>query len=114
MSGGHGGIYSSWVESGFVIALIAGFLFSLSAGSTFITYALVVIVGMMFGKVIYNRRHNLLFPYYALIVGFLVGYLLGLLYGSWIIAALLFFISAYGSYKAHEKGIFKGGFGKEK
>lgn len=97
----------SWAELFFFILLVLGFLFSLLTPSAVLSYALVFCVGMMGGRLMYERKKKLQFPYYLMIVGFLIGYLLGAYYGNRNVMILLFVIGGFLSYCLHDSGIIK-------
>ena len=97
----------SWAELFFFILLVIGFLFSLLTPSAVLSYALIFVAGMMGGRLMYERKNKLQFPYYLMIVGFLIGYLLGAYYGNRNVMILLFVIGAFVSYYLHESGIIR-------
>ena len=97
-----------WVEVIFFILLIAGFLFSLAAPSAVLSYIIIFITGMMGGRLIYERRKSMVFPYILILIGFLIGYLIGSRYGHWLVTAILFVLGSILSYYLHEQGFIKG------
>ncbi|MBI2138601.1 hypothetical protein HYU13_03365 [Candidatus Woesearchaeota archaeon] len=113
MSGGHG-FHGSWVEYGFFLLLLIGFLFSLGAPNAVLSYLILIVMGLAFGRLIYLKYHQLIFPYFAIAVGFLLGYIIGNRYQSWPTVIIVFGLSAYFGYLIHKKKLLKGGFGIEK
>lgn len=113
MSGGHG-LHGRWVEYGFFILLFAGFLFSLGAPNAPLSYLILIAMGLAFGRLIYLKYHQLVFPYIAIAVGFLLGYLIGNKYQRWPTVIIVFGLSAYIGYLINKKKLLKGGFGIEK
>ena len=97
----------NWTEMFFFALLVIGFLFSLATPSAVLSYALIFVVGMMGGRLIYQRKNKLKFPYYLMIIGFLIGYIFGALYGNRNIMIILFVIGAFLSYYLHDKGIIQ-------
>ena len=97
----------NWAEMGFFTLLVIGFLFSLLTPSAVLSYALVFTAGMMGGRLMYERKERLTFPYYLMIVGFLIGYLLGAFYGNKNVMIILFVIGGFLSYYLHDSGMIK-------
>ncbi len=66
--------FKSWAEFFFFILMIVGFIVSLWATSfsAVISYIVVFLSGMVGGRLIYERKKNLPFPYYIIIIGFLI------------------------------------------
>jgi len=59
-----------WVELSAGILLFLGFIFSLLAGSAVLSYCIVVLAGMIGGRVIYKNKSNQVFPWILITVGF--------------------------------------------
>lgn len=100
--------FRNWVEVIFFILLIIGFLFSLAAPSAVLSYLIIFFAGMSGGRLIYSRKKSMVFPYFLVIIGFLVGYLIGARYGNWLVITLLFVLGSILSYYLHEQGWIKG------
>ena len=75
--------FKSWAELFFFAVMIMGFIVSLWATSfsAVISYIVIFLSGMIGGKLLYERRKKLTFPYYIIIIGFLIGYVIGTYYG---------------------------------
>jgi len=97
--------FGSWAELFFFILLVIGFFLSLLAPSAVVSYLMIFALGMMAGRLIYERKHKLQFPYYLIIVGLLIGYLLGAYYGNKKIILTLFVLGMMISYTLHNRGI---------
>lgn len=91
----------------FFVLLVLGFLFSLLTPSAVLSYALIFTVGMAGGRLMFERKNRLTFPYYLMLIGFLIGYLLGAFYGNRNIMVLLFIIGGFLSYYLHDSGIIR-------
>jgi len=104
---GTGYFFRSWAEFLFFVLLIIGFLFSLAAPSAVLSYIIIFAAGMMAGRLIYERKQKLQFPYYLIIIGFLIGYLIGARYGNWQVIMVLFVLGSLTSYYMHDKGIIR-------
>ena len=93
----------------FFLLLIAalGLVFALLVPSAIVGYALVFVSGFFAGRVLYQRRANIIFPFYLIVAGFLIGYLIGMQYGNRIIATVLYIAGAVLSYQLNSKGILK-------
>ena len=99
--------YKNWMEFFFVILMITGVLIALSAPSAIISYIIIFLSGMFAGRLIYERKNKIQFPYFMVIAGFVIGYLIGVYYGSRRIAIILFVLGAILSYKLYDKKILK-------
>ncbi|MFH1642011.1 MAG: hypothetical protein ABIC04_03870 [Nanoarchaeota archaeon] len=99
--------FKSWAEVMFFALLVIGFLFSLLTPSAVLSYALIFCAGMMGGRLIFERKDKLQFPYYLMIFGFLIGYLLGAFYGNRNVIVILFVIGGFLSYYLHDSGIIR-------
>jgi uncharacterized membrane protein AbrB (regulator of aidB expression) len=97
----------NWAELFFFILLVIGFIFSLLTPSAVLSYALIFTAGMMGGRLMYERKNKLQFPYYLMIVGFLIGYLIGAYYGNRNVMIILFIIGGLLSYYLHDTGIIR-------
>ena len=97
----------NWVEILFTILLVVGFVFSLATPSAFLSYLIVLCMGMMCGRFLYMRKKNTNVPVVFIGVGFLIGYVLGTRYGNWVVLIALFFLGDYLSYWLHDKGYLK-------
>ena len=102
-----GYFFRNWAEIIFFVLLIIGFLFSLAAPSAVLSYITIFAAGMMAGRLIYERKQKLQFPYYLIIIGFLIGYLIGARYGNWQVIIVLFVLGSLLSYYMHDKGIIR-------
>lgn len=99
--------YKNWMEFFFVLLMIIGVLIALSAPSAVISYFIIFLSGMFAGRLIYERKNKIQFPYFMIIVGFVIGYLIGVYYGSRRIVIVLFVIGAFVSYKLYDKKILR-------
>lgn len=101
--------FKSWAELFFFAVMIMGFIVSLWATSfsAVISYIVVFFSGMIGGKLLYERRKKLTFPYYIIIIGFLIGYVIGTYYGSRKIVIILFVLGLLLSYHLHKKGYIR-------
>ena len=99
--------HKNWMEFFFLVLMIIGVLIALSAPSAVISYLIIFLSGMFAGRLIYERKNKIQFPYIMIIIGFVIGYLIGVYYGSRRIVIALFVIGAILSYKLYEKKILK-------
>jgi hydrogenase/urease accessory protein HupE len=101
--------FKSWAEFFFFVLMIIGFIVALWATSfsAVISYIVVFLSGMIGGRLIYERKKNLPFPYYIIIIGFLIGYVLGTYYGSRQVIVVLFVLGILFSYHLHNKGYIR-------
>ena len=99
--------YKNWMEFLFFVLMIIGIFIALSSPSAFISYIIIFLSGIFAGRLIYERKNKMQFPYIIIIAGFVVGYLIGVYYGSRKIVILLFVIGAILGYKVYDKKILK-------
>ena len=99
--------YKDWMEIFLFIDMIVGLVFALLIPSAALSYILVFISGFFAGRLIYERKSKIIFPYIVIITTFLIGYLIGMKYGSRVVVVLLFLIGAILSYKLFDRGILK-------
>jgi len=101
--------FKSWAEFFFFVVMILGLIIGLWATSfsAVISYIVVFLSGMIGGRLLYERKHKLTFPYYIIIIGFLIGYLIGTYYGSKQVIIVLFVLGILFSYHLHNKGYIR-------
>jgi len=99
--------FKSWPEFFFFVLMVIGVIVSLAAPSAIISYFIIFVSGMMAGRILYFRKHNLHYAYFLIIVGFLIGYVIGSYYGSRKIVVLLFVIGGFLSYYLYKNKILK-------
>ncbi|MFH1510096.1 MAG: hypothetical protein ABIF10_00265 [Candidatus Woesearchaeota archaeon] len=97
-------LFKTWAETMALLLLVIGLFVSLLAGSKVITYFIITICGMMFGRLWYRVKNRFRFPWLLLIVGFLLGYIMGNIYGNILIIITLFIFGVCISYHLHNKG----------
>jgi len=96
--------FRNWAELFFFILLVIGFLLSIATPSAVISYFMIFSCGMMAGRLWFERKNKLIFPYFLIIVGFLIGYILGSFYGSRKVILTLFVLGTLISYYLHDRG----------
>ena len=99
--------YKNWMEFFFFVLMIIGILIALLVPSAVISYIVIFLSGIFAGRLIYERKDKIQFPYLMIIAGFVIGYLLGVYYGSRKIVIALFVIGTILSYILYDKNILK-------
>lgn len=99
----HGEIYKNWMEVFFVIVMLIGIMIAIVVPSNFVSYMTITASGVAAGKIIYDRKNKVRFPYILIIIGFIVGYMVGAYNASRQLILLLFVLSALVSYHVLEK-----------
>ncbi len=94
--------FESWVEISFFVLLALGFGLGKLVVDTTTAYLLVAAAGIVIGRLVFERREDDPWPYYAIGTAFLIGLVLGHRVGSGIIIILLFAAAAAGSYHLHK------------
>ena len=101
-----GFFFKNWAEFFFFVVMVMGFVVALLAPSAFISYIIVFLSGMIGGRLLYDRKGKLTFPYYIIIIGFLLGYVIGTYigYGDKTVVIILFVLGVLLSYHLHKQG----------
>ena len=99
--------YKNYMEFLFIVLMVMGLFFAFLVPSAVISYAFIFFSGMFAGRVIYERKHKIVFPFLVIIGGFLIGYIAGMRYGSWIIVVVIFWLGIVFCYKLFDKKILK-------
>jgi hypothetical protein len=95
----------TWVELFFFVLLVIAFIISVSLGSAFFTYIVILLLGLMAGRFLQKRKKQ--FPFYLVILGGLIGFVLGTRYANWKVTVFLFIVGVSISFYVHEKGYLK-------
>ncbi len=98
-------MFEYWAEVFFFILLALGFIIALSARNAATTYVIVFLCGMMSGRLMWQRREKIVFPYYIILIGFIIGFILGSRFGNKSVLITLFIIGAFASYYIHDRGL---------
>ena len=101
--------FKNWAEFFFFVIMTVGFVVALWATSfsAVISYIVVFLSGMIGGRLLYERKQKLIFPYYIIIIGFLIGFVIGTYYGSRNVVIILFVLGLLFSYHLHNKGYIR-------
>ncbi len=99
--------HKNWMEFFFFLLMVIGVLIALLSPSAVISYFIIFISGIFAGRLIFERKHKIKFPYLIIICGFLIGYALGIYYGSRWVVIFLFIISTGLSYILFNKKMLK-------
>ncbi|MFH0868557.1 MAG: hypothetical protein V1831_04560 [Candidatus Woesearchaeota archaeon] len=101
--------FKNWAEFFFFVVMVIGLIFGFWATSfsAVISYIVVFLSGMIGGRLIYDRKGKITFPYYIIIIGFLIGYVIGTFYGSRKVVIVLFILGVLLSYHLCNKGYIK-------
>ena len=97
--------FKNWGEFLFFVLLVIGFILAIAAPSAVISYLVIFIVGLMSGRLLYERKNKLAFPYTLIIIGFIIGYILGAFYGNKMTILTLYLIGIWIGYQIFNKGI---------
>jgi len=101
--------FKSGTELFFFILMVIGVIVALWATSfsAVISYIVVFLSGMIGGRLLYERKRKISFPYYLIIIGFIIGYVLGTYYGSRMVVVILFVLGILLNYHLHNKGYIR-------
>ena len=93
-----------WAELFFFVLMVIGFLIAVTIKNQVVVYITIFIAGLLAGRMIYEREEKFSFPYYLIIIGFLIGYLLGVQIGDRRAIIILFVLGGLISYYFYSKG----------
>ncbi len=99
--------YKNYMEFFFIVLMVLGIVIALAAPNAFISYLIIFMAGFFAGKVMFERKTNIRFPYVVIFIGFLIGYLLGVYYGSRLAVGAMFLLGALVGYKVYQKGLIR-------
>ena len=97
----------NWMEFWSAVLMILGLVLALFTSSAVINYLLIFVSGMFAGRIIYERQHKIIFPYYVIIAAFLIGYLIGMRYGNGYAVIMLFAAGAIISFQMFKKELIR-------
>ena len=96
-----------WGETGTGIFLIIGLIVCLLIDSAIVSFIVILVCGIMVGRLYHIRKHRIGFPFFFITFGYLLGYILGNLItrrGHWFVIIIFFSIGCYiGDYIMHRK-----------
>jgi len=98
-------LYDLWAEIFFFIIMLVGVVVALTAGSVIISYAVILIAGLLAGRILKGGETRLGFPVYMLVTGFLIGFLIGSYSHNKIIIILLYVIGIVSGHYVFSKGL---------
>ena len=94
----------NWVEYLFLFLMFVGLVLALKIGSAVMSYIIISLCGLISGRAFYKLRKNITFPFYIIILGFLLGYLIGSYYGNKQLIVIFFVIANIVGYFIYDKG----------
>lgn len=96
--------FENWMEIFFIIIMLLGIVMAVVVRSNIVSYMTITAAGVAAGKIIFERKNKVRFPYILIIVGFLIGYVIGAYDASRQLVLLLFVASSLITYNVLEKG----------
>ncbi len=101
-------IWKDWAEVAAFLVLIVGFVLSISIESPVYVYLVIFLAGLLAGRSFFIKiGKQPLFPFFLIIIGFLLGYVIGSPIRSdsnWKVIVFLFFLGWIASHIAHKEG----------
>jgi len=97
----------NWAELFAFLVLIIGFIISILIQNKVFNGIVAFLVGFGSGRLIFTQRRKGMFPYFLVIIGFLLGFMLGSYYMNRGIILILFVSAIIISYYIHSKGYLK-------
>ncbi len=96
-----------WPETVGLLFLIIGFVMAMLAGNAYILYTVCLLIGLMFGRILYRFRMSECIPVFIIIMAFFLGFILGGIYANLRVIALLLLAGMLISYWLHDKRIIR-------
>ena len=101
-------VFKNWIEILALIILIFGFFMALTMPNPIYIYIVIFIGGLFAGRYYFSKiGKKALFPFFLIIIGFLLGYTIGAVSADRWIVIILFFLGWLISHKVHKEGIIK-------
>ncbi|MEE9525266.1 MAG: hypothetical protein V3V78_01515 [Candidatus Woesearchaeota archaeon] len=101
-------VLENWGEFLALSLLVIGLLLSLSISSAILLYIVVILSGFLAGRYYYTKiGRQPLFPFFLIIIGFMLGYALGSVVGNRIVVVILFIASWITSHQVHKNGYIR-------
>ena len=103
-------VFTSWAELFFLLLIIVGFILSITIRSPVLSYIVIFCAGLMAGRIITKKiKKQPPFPYFLIVLGFLVGYLIGsfTIDVNRLLLIVIFVAGTVISYIVHKKGYVK-------
>ncbi|TKJ17470.1 hypothetical protein CEE44_02965 [Candidatus Woesearchaeota archaeon B3_Woes] len=100
-------LFMDWPEVLAFVLLVIGFFSALGSGSAVIAYTLVLLAGLMGGRIWFRVKKGFKTPWVIILTGFLIGFMLGSRYGSNKIILLFYVFGIAISYYLHDREIIK-------
>lgn len=97
------GLITNWIESSFVILLVAGFVLGKLIIDASFSFLLLTAAGLVVGRLVYLKRENDPLPFKAISTAFLFGFIFGHRVGNGFLLVAAFSAAAFLSYKLHER-----------
>lgn len=99
--------YEDWPESLALTLLIIGFILSLLARSILTQLIIIILAGLVFGRLLHRWKPHKKLSLVLIMLGFLLGYILGSASASPKILVVLFFLAVFAGWKLEQSKIFK-------
>jgi hypothetical protein len=99
--------FSSWAEVGAFVFMFFGIFVAVLSPSAFISYVIILLSGMIAGRIFWERRNNTTIAYTMITLGFLAGYAAGSFFryfGNVLVIIVLFIVGIMVMYKISERG----------
>lgn len=100
-------LYDDYIEIIGSFFLIVGAILSILTPSAVINYLVILLTGLMTGRVIYYRKYKFKMGVMLIILAFVLGYTLVSPHGNRTITLLLFLAGSVLSYRVHTRGLIK-------
>ncbi|MBI2130483.1 hypothetical protein HYU10_01820 [Candidatus Woesearchaeota archaeon] len=69
--------FENWMEIFFILIMLLGIVMAVVVRSNIVSYMTITAAGVAAGKIIFERKNKVRFPYILIIIGFIIGYVIG-------------------------------------
>ena len=100
-------LFQNWPEIIGTFVLIVGFVLTIVLPSAILIYTVVILIGLLFGRIWFRQKGGLKFPLFVIMMALLLGIMLGAKYGDKTLVVIFFFFSMAFSYYLHDQKLIK-------
>ena len=103
----HYNPYEDWPETVAILVLALGFLLAVLARSMIFEYALILLAGLVFGRLLHRWKPHKKTALVLIILAFLMGYLLGGIWANRKLLIVLYGAGIYGGWMLEKKQVLR-------
>ncbi|MBS3137671.1 hypothetical protein J4232_04515 [Candidatus Woesearchaeota archaeon] len=92
-----------WPELFSLFLLVVGFVVALFSKSAAITYIMIIVCGLVSGRMLFFRKYRMKMLFYMVTAAFLIGFIIGSFYGETRYIVVFYIIGNYVGYFLHKE-----------